>query len=349
MSLDRHRAVHLPALVFVAACAAPSVADAQSSELGRQQFQAGRSLFDAGRYADALEAFRASAASLPSPNTQLYVARCLRELGRPAEAWEAFQQAEREAQARSVTEARYAPTVAAAQRESALLLGRVAFVVLDGSALPPGASTALNGRQVDPGRMGRPQAIDPGGVTVTASAPGFQPFVATQQVAAGQHARVEVRLAAVGVAPAMAPTITVLSGSAPTGTVPMARPVEVSTGSGPWRVLGATAMGLGVALGVTGVLTGLRARSIEADLIDRCGTRGCEANFSNRSLVDEGNTMVTVTNVAWGVGAGLAVVGAVVFFASGPSRIEVFAPSLARRVSPGFDPRRGVLSLSGTF
>ena len=349
MSLDRRLAVLLPALVFAAAVAAPSAARAQSSELGRQQFQMGRSLFDVGRYAEALEAFRASAAALPSPNTQLYVARCLRELGRPAEAWEAFQQAERDAQARSVTEPRYVPTVAAAQREGALLVGRVAFVVLDGSALPPGAATALNGRQVDPARMGQPQAIDPGGVTVTASAPGYQPFVATQQVAAGQHARVEVRLAVMGSAPALAPTITVLSGSGPTGTVPMARPVEVSTGTSPWRVVGATAMGLGVALGVTGVLTGLRARSIESDLIDRCGSRGCEANFGNRSLVDEGNTMVTVTNVAWGVGAGLVVLGAVAFFASGSSRVEVFAPSLARRVTPGFDPHRGMLSLSGTF
>ncbi len=347
MSLDRRLSVSLPVLAVVAVSASASGAWAQSTELGRQQFQTGRSLFDVGRYAEALEAFRASAASLPSPNTQLYVARCLRELGRPAEAWEAFQQTEREAQARSVTEPRYAPTVTAAQREAGLLLGRVAFVVIDGSALPPGAATALNGRQVDPGRMGQPQAVDPGGVTVTASAPGFQPFVASQQMAAGQQARVEVRLASLGAAPAMAPTITVLSGDG-RGS-PIAQPVDMSPPTSPWRVVGATAMGLGVALGVTGVITGLRARGIEEDLVQRCGDRGCEATFSNRRLVDDGNTMVTVTNVAWGVGAGLVVFGAVAFFASGGSRVDVFAPSLARRVTPTFDPRRGVVGLSGSF
>jgi len=347
MSLDRRPLVSL--CVMLAVSAVSTGALAQTSELGRQQFQTGRSLYEVGRFAEALEAFRASAAALPSPNTMLYVGRCLRELGRPAEAWETFQQTEREAQARAVTEPRYAPTATAAQREAGLLVGRVAFVVLDGSGLPPGAATALNGRQVDPGRMGQPQAVDPGGLTVTASAPGYQSFVASQQVQAGQQARVEVRLVGVGSAPAMAPTITVLSGQN-AGFLPrLAEPVAMSAPTSPWRVVGATAMGLGVALGITGVFTGLRARSIEEDLIDRCGSRGCEPNFGNRSLVDDGNTMVTVTNVAWGVGAGLAVVGAVAFFASGGGRVEVYTPSLAHRVTPSFDPRRGIVGFSAQF
>ncbi|MBL8604567.1 MAG: hypothetical protein JNK72_21755 [Myxococcales bacterium] len=322
---------------------------AQSTDLPRQQFASGRALYDAHSFPASLEAFRASQSALPSPNTLLYIARCLRELGRSAEAWEAFQEAARDAQARSGAEPRYARTAEAAQTEGAALTGRVAFVVLDGQGAPPNTATALNGRQVDPARFGALVAVEPGTFTVTASAPGFQPFVASQSVVPGQQARVSVSLSPLGAGPAIAPMVTVLPADAPSALPTRQGPVVMQRASSPWRVVGAVSMGLGAALGIVGAVTGLRARGIEEDLVRACPD-GCAPTYANRRLVDEGNTLVTVTNVSWGVGGAALVLGAIAFFTSGPGAVEVYTPSLARReLRPYYDPQRGVAGLGGTF
>lgn len=99
-----------------------------------------------------------------------------------------------------------------------------------------------------------------------------------------------------------------------------------------------------------GLVTGLRARSIQGDL-DRMCPQGCgpAPSLGVRDMIDEGNTMVTLTNVMWGVGGALLAAGVVMWVvAPSSASSETFAPSLAR-VRPYVDPLNPGAGLVGTF
>ncbi len=340
---------------------APSLAHAQQpapSDEGRQYFQYGRGYYERRRWSEALDAFRRSADALPSPNTRLYVGRCLRELGRYAEAWFELERAAEEADTRQPQDARYARTADTARQESGALAERVAFVVIEPAAQAPTATVTINGSPFPNDRMGRLYAVDPGAVTVYATASGYAPFRTTSTLTAGQQARVTITLVVAGMAGSMAPTsnaITVLS-SGDRGALPLATAVTQPTQRSPWRAVGLTAMGAGLVLGAIGVYTGLRASNIRGDLDARC-PQGCGPSVPSdvAAQIDEGQQMVLYTNILWGAGAALLAGGAVAFFASGGSAQELYAPTFARNtpprraVRPYVDPVRGSLGLSGSF
>ncbi len=338
---------------------APALAHAQQGpDEGRQLFQYGRGYYEQRRWAEALDAFRRSSDALPSPNTRLYIGRCLRELGRAAEAWGELERAADEADARGSQDPRYARTAETARQESAALADRVAFLVVELQQQAPGVAVTVNGRPLPSERWGRLYAVDPGAVTVDAVADGYAPFRATSSLAAGQQARVAVTLTPAGAASAMMPSpgaVTVLS-SGDRGALPVATVVAQPAQRSPWRAVGIAAMSTGLALGVVGLLTGLRASSIRSDLDARC-PQGCGPTPPADVLasVDEGNSMVLYTNLAWGTGAALLVGGAVAFFASGGSAQELYTPTFARNAPPRrswrpfFDPARGAAGVSGSF
>jgi len=340
-----HRASASLFVVTVLAAAPVSAQTVSAAEAGRQSFQVGRALYDQRRFAEALDAFRTSQQVLPSPNTQLYVGRCLREIGRDAEAYRALLRAAQDATQRSAAEPRYAPTADVAQREAAALSARLAFVLLQVPELPAGLSVSVNGEVVSPSDFGGAYAVAPGAVTIEASAAGRAPFRAANTLGPGQQGEVTVRLD--GYQPgAFGPTQTVTF--TPTTYAPTAPVLVATSASSPLRALGITAVSAGLAAGVGGLVTGLRARSIQDDLNLRC-PQGCgTGRLDVRNLVDDGNTMVTLTNVLWGVGGALVVTGAILWIVA-PSRAgESFAPSLAR-VTPWVDPARGSAGLAGTF
>lgn len=344
--------MHRTALPLIAATvlvAAPARAQTVSAtDAGRQSFQLGRALFDQRRWSEALDAFRTSQQVLPSPNTLLYLGRCQRELGHNAEAYRTLMRAAQEADARRAAEPRYAPTAEAAQREAAAITDRVSFVTIEVSEQPPALSVRVNGDALDASQFGTLVAVDPGAVVVEATAAGRVPFRAASTLNAGQHGRVAVQLASYQPGGAIASTQTVTF--TPTSYTPIARQIPQPTAASPLRTLGITAFSAGLALGVGGLVTGLRARSIQGDLDLLC-PQGCgpTPNATVRGMIDDGNTMVTLTNVMWGVGGALVVAGAVMWIVA-PSGAagETFAPALAR-VRPYVDPLNPGGGLVGTF
>src|ERR1039458_9955899 len=76
----------------------------------REQYRLGLELYDERQYEESLEKFRASNVIFPSPNSQLYVARCLRSIGRTAEAIEAYESTVRIAGDRAATDLKYEET-----------------------------------------------------------------------------------------------------------------------------------------------------------------------------------------------------------------------------------------------
>lgn len=87
----------------------------------REQYRLGLELYDDRQYEEALEKFRASYVIYPSPNSELYVARCLRATGKTNEAIQAYEATMRVAGDRAVTELKYADTYTAARQELAVL------------------------------------------------------------------------------------------------------------------------------------------------------------------------------------------------------------------------------------
>lgn len=343
------RRTAFPLIAATVLVAAPARAQTVSAtDAGRQSFQLGRALFDQRRWTEALDAFRTSQQVLPSPNTLLYIGRCQRELGRNAEAYRALMRAAQDADARRAAEPRYAPTAEAAQREAAAITDRVSFVTIEVSEQPPALAVRVNGEALDPSQFGALVAVDPGEVVVEATAAGRVPFRASSTLSAGQQGRVAVQLAGYQPGGAVASTQTVTF--TPTSFSPIARQVPSPPTASPLRALGITAFSAGLALGVGGLVTGLRARSIQADL-DRMCPQGCgpAPSLGVRDMIDEGNTMVTLTNVMWGVGGALVVAGVVMWVvAPSSASSETFAPSLAR-VRPYVDPLNPGAGLVGTF
>lgn len=343
------RVAKLLSVSAIVLAAAPAAAQSVSAaEAGRQSFQLGRALYEQRRWAEALDAFRTSNEVLPSPNTLLYIGRCHRELGRNAEAYRSLLRAAQDADGRRATEPRYAPTADAAQREAAAITERVAFVIVEVPERPPALTVTLNGEAIDPSSFGTALAVDPGSLTLEANAAGRVPFRGSSAVAAGQQTRMTVQLTSYQ--PGVATSAQTVTFAATEHNAPAAQLVSTGSSSGNTRrVLGITALGTGLAMGVAGVFTGLRAREIQSDL-DRMCPSGCgNSRVDVRNMVSEGNTMVTVTNVMWGLGGALALTGAILWITAPSSgSVELFAPSLAR-VRPYVDPTSASAGLVGAF
>lgn len=339
--LPRHLLVALLAL-GAAAALSPQTADAQvDPDVGRARFQAGRALYDRGDFSGALTEFRASMLALPSPNTALYIGRSLRELGRLAEAWRALTDASDDARRRSVAEPRYARTAESAYADANALTPRLAFVTVTVPNAPPGTVVELNGRPLEATSWNTPQPVDPPTLTLDARAPGRTPFHTSNSIAPGLQAQLAVTFDAppAGLTTAAGPL------SLTAGTPPPVTGVTTTVMS-PWRPIGIVALGLGVVAGVTGIVLGLHARSLESDLQRDC-PRGCANSVALQLRIDDGYQATLFTNIAFGASAALLVGGTLATVLGHPTEVN-YTPDVAR-VSPYLDPAHGTAGLRGTF
>lgn len=87
----------------------------------REQYRLGLEFYDGRDYEQALEKFQASFGLFPSPNSELYVARCLRYIGKTKEAIEAYERAIKLAGELAKTNPKYSDTLQAARQELAVL------------------------------------------------------------------------------------------------------------------------------------------------------------------------------------------------------------------------------------
>ena len=209
------------------------------------------------------------------------------------------------------------------------LTDRIAYVVVEVPDAPAGTTVTLNGRVLGAQEFNTLLAVDGTTAAVEALAPGMVPYRGSSQVTAGHQARFVVRFGAPNAAVATSesqPMVTLVQSG-------MNRPTLVSTdgGASPWRSVGLSVLGVGVALGIGGVVTAVLAQGNESALLEQCGGGGCGAAITpaQRALVDDGNTLVTATNALWISGGVLAAAGLVTFLVAGGRSDEVFTPTLA--------------------
>ena len=167
--------------------AAPTLSDADRAQ-ARALFQAGAAAVDAGRWADAIESFRAAYALTHAPSALFNTGYALRALGRYREALSAF------------SELLAMPNVTDAMRaQSEELLtevrGRIALVRLQGLSDAQHYGVRLDGVALeDGGSRPLPIQADPGPRTVDVILEGFETFTWTGQLSDGQATDVLVTL-----------------------------------------------------------------------------------------------------------------------------------------------------------
>jgi hypothetical protein len=273
-------------------------------EDARWQFTEGSAHFQGKRWSEALSAFERSFALVPSPNTELLIARCQRELGRRPEAVRSFEHAAEEARRRTAAgETKYAQTAEVAAAEGAQLRAQLGTIRVH-VARATSATVTIEGRAVQ---------LDPNGDATVLRDPGTTTIVVRDANGAQQKQTVTV-LAGVTVQ-------TDFAGSDGSPPPPPPPPPGGDTGGGTsWAVPAAVGAGVVTVAGFA-VFTGfgLASKATYDDLAARCGPTNCGP--ADRDDADRGKRQQTIANVGLVVGSVAAVATiafVVVAFTSGP-------------------------------
>ena len=176
----------------------PRAAQAQSASVpdpaAAALFQTGRDLLDRGNWKEGCAKFEASMILYPAASTLLNIARCYEHEGKLALAWSAYQRAiilNRETQG----EERKRALEDVAQKGLAKIEPRLPRIkiAMTGSA-PPGLRVTHNGKDVPVALLGTVIPVDLGPQSVSADAPGYEPFAQTVEVAEGKVIDVAIAL-----------------------------------------------------------------------------------------------------------------------------------------------------------
>ncbi|MBK8254475.1 MAG: tetratricopeptide repeat protein [Polyangiaceae bacterium] len=306
---------------------APAAAPDADTKKALEFFKKGQGLFKAKKFVDALAAFRESYKLVPSPNSQIYVARCLASTGDSVAAYLEFEALIADVDARQ--DPKYQPARDSAVQERDELAAKIALVTVNVTNAPPGTRVMAGGREVPEAQWGKPIPFSPGMVDVTATPPSGAPMSQQVEVRAGEKKAVNVNAAGA----TAAPTATAPSGPS-TGTRAVLRPVAYLAG-------GVGAAGL-IVFGVAGGLANATYGSLDSKCTKGTGTRTCPADAAGQ--INDGKVQKDVANVGLIVGAVGLAAGVGLFILSMDSGAKKDdAPKVQAVVGPSY------LGVQGTF
>lgn len=323
--------------------AEPSAAEKAVAEA---LFDAALDLMKQGRSADACPKLEESQRIDPGIGTLLYLAECYENIGRTASAWATFRQAMSEA--RAAGQAERARKAQARVDRLEPTLSRLSIRVAPENLALPGFSVRSAGKAVERAVFGIAIPVDPGEITVEASAPGHETWTTTVTLGTNKAvADVEVpplkRLEVPPPEPVATPS-SKAEGAAPArdAQAPAPAPAPGASRGGTMRTLGLIVGGAGVVgLGI-GTFFGVRAISKNSDAEGYCkGGTTCE-DPRGVSLTEEASSAATASNIAFGLGAA-AVIGGTVLYLMAPRT------STGVQVGPLVDARHVGLRVGGTF
>jgi hypothetical protein len=280
--------------------------DAASAQRAAALFEEGRVLAEAGRPDEACAKFAESYALDPEAiGTVLNHADCVERAGALVLAWQLFDAAAgAAARDQKGGRARFAR-----ERADALArrLVRITIRIADPSI--PGLAVTVAGDPFASAEAGRPYVRQPGPVTVSATAPGREPFEATFAGAAGGELVVDV--------PALVAIRTAAPGRRSRGRVLLA------------AGLGGAGVVAAIAGGVTGAVASSRwNRAFDDGHCDPttyvCDAEGLDLTASSRGFADASTALF--------IGAGALVAAGVVVFVTAPREHAV---TIAPVIAPG--------------
>ncbi len=289
----------------------PETVSASDKAAARAAMDEGHELYNNGKYGAALAKYQEADAIMGVPTTGNAVGKSFEAMGKLVEARDAYLGVGRyrHTPGKSMPTAFVDAMKHASEREADIAT-KIPTLVIAIEGLPAGVSPTvlLNGEAINAASLTR--RVNPGEVTVSASAPGYIAASATALLTINDKQTVTLELK-------VDPDATGASGPIP-GPVPDSDPVPVpipgpdpgTERDGGTLVPAAVAFAIGGAGLVAGAITGGLTFAKESELETTCN--GTPQNCPQGSdLIDEANTLAWVSNISFGVG-GLGVAAGIV-------------------------------------
>jgi serine/threonine-protein kinase len=296
------------------------------------------SLMKAGSFEQACPKLETSQRMDPAIGTLLYLGECYEKTGRAASAWVTFREAA--ALGRSLSQVQRANVAQARADQLQPQLARLTVEVSSQARALPGLQVRFGTMLLDPAVFGTSMPVDPGEVTVEATAPGHAPF--------STKVRIDARGTGVVSVPALVPVPAAAQPSAAVPGAPSVEPAaapvsEPAAAAGPRRGLGAVPIVLGsagiIGLGI-GTYFGVKAISDASAARDQCPGNVCQ-EAEGKTLMDSADSAATVSNVAMSLGLVSLGSGLLVYFLQSSKE----TPQTA--LNPWFGPDSAGIELKG--
>jgi serine/threonine-protein kinase len=299
------------ALLYSATAGAQGSSDQAAAEA---LFEAGKSLLAEGKTSQACPKLEESLRIESTGPTLFLLASCLEKDSRYASAWIRWKEAAELARKRGKSD----------KEQEALshlkvvtpLVPKVRINVDTAMAATTGLEVKRNGVVINAGMWGVDLPVDPGEISVEASAPGKTPWKEKRALTPGKVLTFDVpSLKDLPASAAPAPTTT--SAPAPTPPPPAA-PTDSEDPGATRRLVGYTLGGLGVVgvgIGAIFIASAISKQNKITDLNDQhqCDLDGCA------DLVSQRNGKTTISYIGF-IGGGAALVGGLVLVLTAPNK-----------------------------
>jgi len=290
-------------------------------------FQEAVRLIDAGRVAEACPKFAESHRLDPQGGVAFELGNCYEKIGKLASAWGAFNEAAARWRLRGDKRAGDAQKRAEALESK---LAKLVIVVPAGSRVA-GLSIKRNGTTIGEGQWDTPVPVDPGEVTIEATAPGKEPLRRTMKIERPGVTNFEVGVLADA------------KGSGGIARPPP--PVEDAPFWGGQRIAAASAAGLGLVGLVVGGALGGAAAGKKSEMDKQCiAGAPPRCNDAGIAAYGEVTTLGTASTAALIAGGVLAGAGVVLWVTAPKSASGSAAPKTSGR--PSMQVSVGVTSVS---
>jgi hypothetical protein len=340
----------LAASTWTASAVAQTASDKAAAE---GLFDQGRSAMQEGDFGKACGLLERSQHIEPAIGTLLYLGECYEKSGRIASAWATFREAADVASA--AKENQRARTGRERAQRLEPLLSRLTIQVAPETQQISGLTVDRKDKQVQAALFNVPVPTDPGEYTITASAPGYEPWSGTVTVPE-RAGRVAINVPplkktsgeSASTAPPATPTTTVPQTGQPGDDTARANAFNASTAPGV-ESRSSSQRTMGLVLGAAGVVGvgvgsffGLKSFSKESDAEKEC-PRASACTSTGLSLTEDARNAATGSTIAFGLGLAALAGGAVLYFTAPSASAAAQTTSLHARVGPGS------IVLGGTF
>lgn len=288
------------------------IARAQSNKVAAEAlFEEGRKLIAQRNPAQACPKFAESQRLDPSPATLLNLASCYERLGKTASAWATYREAA------SAANALNRPNlVTVAQHHAVAIEPELSRLVITPATPVDGLVITRDGQRVGSGEWGVAVPVDPGAITIEASAPKKKKWSAS--VDAAQAGRtVTVTVPALEDAPAevasQAPTPPTTTSGEMTGPIAYDTAMPAPSHVAWQKPTALVAGGVGVAGLVVGTVFVLRAKSKYDDSLAECRSSNNLCSPAGVSLRDDARSAGNIATAAYAAGALSLGVGAILW------------------------------------
>jgi hypothetical protein len=326
------------ALTGLALLIVPTVAHADAPADATALFDQGLKDMEAGNIERACKAFAASLAKYPDSGTKGALAECYTTLGKVASAWTLWKELADTAPAEDLR--------ADAAVNATKLEPRLPRYLIELAAATPGLVVTINGNRVADPTLAIALPVDPGPLAVSARAPGFKDWSATDLRAyEGRTTKIEIPQLAPAPRP-VEPLVTGTVGSQVPTTVVVREDHAATRRSrhvigGSMGVLGVVSLGVG---GYFGLQTFKKWDQVK-ELCgggDRLGS--CQQFVQAESLSEQARSTALVSTILMSAGGAAVIVGGIIWL-SAPKDERRTATGL--RVTPSVSPDGVGVTFSG--